>query len=211
MPTPPRARNVRRATSLLAFLFVAAVPRAEAQALVQNAWYVRADWLQASSMSVDRSTMPSAAVALEWKAGGRTGEVGYLRAVRSLSTVQGAYATVAQPKRWGPTTVLAGIGLFLGQAAASADSTGYTYNASGTTGHQPRYSYSTGASLGAGVQLALEVPFGTTSSLRFSVAEWAFSGQPVQGDNARFLAGVGISFLIPKSLIGGKSAKGNRS
>jgi hypothetical protein len=200
---------VRRALSLLAFLLVAAFRHADAQTADQDGWYLRADWLQASAIKFDRSTMPSADVALEWRVGSRAVEFGYLRAVRKLSTVQGAYATLARPMRWGPTTVVAGIGIFGGQAAASADSTGYNYIDGGVSGHQPRYSYSTGASFGGGVQLALEMPLGGMFGFRASVAEWAFSGHPVQGDNARFLAGVGLSLKFPQKLSGLKALQGN--
>jgi hypothetical protein len=168
-----------------------------------------ADWLQASAISVERSTMPSTTIALERRSTTSSTDFGYLRAVRPMSTVQGAFATLARRMAWGPATVSAGVGIFAGQASASADTSGYHYTVGGQTGYQSRFTHSEGASFGAGLQLTVTMPLSATSEFRASAAEWGFGGDPVQGDNMRFLAGVGLSLRLPKTLMGAKSARGN--
>lgn len=196
----------RRALRLLAVLCLAASQRAGAQ----SAWYVRADWMQASDISIDRSTMPSAIFSLERRTDGLAIELGYLRAVRSMSTVQGGFALFSRPFKLGSATTFAGGGMFFGGSAASADTSGYHYVTGGQTGYQSRFSYSNGPAAGAGVQLAITYPLGTTTEVRASASEWGFSGHPVSGDNLRFLAGIGIAIQLPNSLTGAKSAKGTR-
>lgn len=203
-PCAPYSPTGQRTLRILAFLLVAVAQRAGAQAT----WLVRADWLQAPAISIDRSTMPSAALSLERRTDGIAIELGYLRAVRSLSTAQGGFALFSRPIKWGSATAFAGGGMFFGGSSASADTTGYTYITDGKTGYQPRFSYSTAASFGAGVQLSIVYPLGTTTEIRASASEWGFSGHPVSGDNARFLAGIGIAFHLPNALTGANSAKG---
>jgi len=190
-------RVIRHATLFTGGLTAVMACRADAQAPASSKWLVRADWLQASSITLDRTTMPSIAAAIEWRKGAFAVEAGFLRAVRSLSTIQGGYAAIIRPVRLGPVIFLPGIGLFGGQSAASADTTGYEFLSGGVAGHQPRYSYSTGSAFGVGAQLGFAVPIGAWTEMRASVAEWSFSSDPVKGDNARFLAGVGFAVRVP--------------
>lgn len=200
----------RQRVFVLGVLAVAAAQGAGAQAPPPSRaeWFVHSDWLQASAISVGRSTAPSAAIAVERRTETVAADFGYLRAVRPMSTVHGLYAAISRRLPLGPATASAGAGFFAGQAAASADTSGYRYSLGGQTGYQSRFTYSSGLSIGVGVQFTLAFPLGSSSEVRASAAEWGFSGDPVKGDNARFLAGLGLSFQLPRTLIGGKSARG---
>jgi hypothetical protein len=154
----------------------------------------RVDWLQATALPLDRSALHSGSAALEKRSDDWAFEVGWLRVARSLSTVQGGFATVSRALNWREALVLPGLGVFGGSAEASRDTTGYNWVGTSATdvGHVPRYSHSRAASFGGGVSLGVEYPARTRVAFRASVSQWMFSSQPLTGDRQRTLAGAGL-------------------
>jgi hypothetical protein len=164
--------------------------------------FVRADWLQAGALPLHRDALHSIDAAIEFRRTSWSAEAGYLRAARTLSTVHGGYLAVSKTFRNGDLTILPGIGILGGYAKVSLDTSGYEYTQAGTggtvvTGHQPRYTYSSALTIGAGAMLALEYSVSSMVNLRGSVAEWVFSGTPMEPDRQRLLAGVGVSLHLP--------------
>jgi hypothetical protein len=202
--------------AVMAFSVSAALPGSRASAQGSAAasprptpvWLVSVDWLQAGALAVDRSTVPSATIAIQRRSSALAAEFGYLRAVRSLSTVQGGYAAVGRVMQLGSSYATLGLGLFVGQAQASADTSGYHFTANGQTGYQSRFTYSSAVAVGAGVHATLGIPFGSNTELRATISEWGFNGEPLTGNNARLLAGAGLMFRLPRGLWGGKSSGG---
>jgi hypothetical protein len=199
-PQVPRIARVLRTAVLLGALVSPAGLMAQGTAAGGTSINLRADWLGATETSMTRSAMPSLDATIEFRRPGLSFEVGYLRAAKELSTVQGGYIAVSRPITTGKVTFLPGIGLFGGAAAASADTTGYKYTVGGTTGHQPRYTYSNGGAFGGGVQLGIEYAATSTFGIRASLAEWIFSGSPIKNDTGRFLAGVGLTVRLPQAV-----------
>jgi hypothetical protein len=213
-----RLRNLsatRRTTVLLGLLAAVAPSGTDAQATAPAParpsadWLITADWLQAGALSIDRSTMPSASVALQRRTERVASDFGYLRTVRAMSTVQGAYGTLGRILPMGAVTTTVGLGLFLGQVQASADTSGYIYVTGGQTGYQPRFTHSSGFAIGTGVHATFALSLGKSTEVRATVAEWAFTGKPIERDNARFLAGAGLAFRLPRDTFGAKTARGN--
>jgi hypothetical protein len=170
-------------------------------------WVLSADWLQGGEISLSRSTIPSISAGLQRRSGQIIAEVGYLRAVREMSTVQGGFVAFGRTFAAGPVLFDAEIGVALGKAEASADTSGYHYTNGSTTGYQSRYTYSSAFAAGPGAKVDMSVPVGSVLELRLSVSEWAFSSKPLSGDNARLLAGAGFAVHLPRSLFGGAGGK----
>ena len=155
---------------------------------------VRADWLQANDLPFTRKAAPSASAALEFRRKTWSLEIGWLRAARALSTVQGGFVGVGFPIHLGSAVLLPGVAAFAGVANVSRDSTGYDWVtfSPAASGHQPRYDFSQGAAFGGGATLALEYPARSPVGFRLSGSEWIFGGTPLSGDRARALVGVGL-------------------
>jgi outer membrane protein TolC len=88
------------------------------------------------------------------------------------------------------------VGLFVGQALSSRDTTGFDWVNGTTTGHTPRYSYSEGATFGGSAGLTIEVPIYRWFAARASVAELVFSGAPLEGDRTRTTLGAGLAVWV---------------
>jgi hypothetical protein len=197
------------AVALISLLAVATPPvAAQAPTASSVSWLVSADWLQAGALTLDRSTMPSTAVFLERRSENVATQFGYLRAVREMSTVQGGYSSIGRLMRSGPATVFAGLGVLVGQVQASVDTSGYRYTANGVSGYQSRFTYASSVAVGTGVQLAVALALGNTVELRASVAEWAFNGKALKGDNARLLAGAGFAIHLPSRTVTPSTGRG---
>ena len=201
-PTLTAPRDVRRranalsAVTLVLGLHALAGPaRAQAPTSPTAAVSIRADWLQANAMPLGRSALPSASVALERPWQDWSFEIGWLRAARALSTVQGGFVSASWPLWWGDALFLPGLGAFGGSSEASRDTTGYNWVVTSATdaGHVARYDHSRALTFGAGALLAFEYPARSPVGFRASVAQWMFSGQPLTGDRQRLLVGAGIA------------------
>ncbi len=158
---------------------------------------VAGDWLQANALPLDRDAMHSGALTIALRRQTWSLEAGWLRVARELSTVQGATFSVGRLLHWSGALVIPSIGVFGGKGEASRDSTGYDFvDSQGITGHQPRYSYSSASAFGGSAGLAVEYPVYRALSARARVAQWFFSGAPLEGDRARTLVGAGLSLRV---------------
>jgi hypothetical protein len=192
-----------RRVSLCVMMFAAAAStrslRGQAAAVAappRSTGVLTTDWLQANALPLDRA-MHSLSVTAGVRRDPWSFEAGWLRVARTLSTVQGGTLGVGRILTWRTVRFIPSVAGFGGQAQASADSTGYDFvDAAGVTRHQPRYTHSTAASFGGGGTLAIEAPVYRALDLRAVVAEWAFSGAPLEGDRARTLLGVGASLRV---------------
>jgi hypothetical protein len=66
----------------------------------------------------------------------------------------------------------------------------------GVVGHQPRYSYSSGGTVGGSASLTIEAPLYRALGVRAVASQWYFSGTPLEGDRQRFLIGAGLSLRV---------------
>jgi hypothetical protein len=155
------------------------------------------DWLQANALPLDRQAMHSAAFTASYRRERWTADAGFLRIARDLSTIQGGTLAFGIPLRFRQALFIPSIAGLAGQAQASRDSTGYDFiDPQGVAGHQPRYSYSSAATFGGGIGLALELPVYRWIGFRADVAQWFFSGAPLENDRARTTVGVGLSLRV---------------
>lgn len=157
------------------------------------------DWMQANELPMDRNALQSGTVSISLRRHRWFVDASYVRVARTLSTVQGGALSAGPLLHWGPVLLLPSVGVLGGQAQASRDSTGYDFiGAGGVIGHQPRYSYSSAATFGGGVGLALEVPLYRALAIRAAASQWYFSGAPLEGDRERFLVGAGLSLRVSR-------------
>jgi hypothetical protein len=66
-------------------------------------------------------------------------------------------------------------------------------------GHQARFVYARGTTVGGGVGVGAEFRLGAGVSLTGSVRQWAFSGSVLSGNRGRTLIGIGLA-LNPSGL-----------
>src|SRR5678809_383748 len=149
--------------TLLASVGLYGVPSysvAQRTALFERGVVASGDWLQANSLPLDRDAFQSAAADVSFRGRGWTIDGGWLRVARSLSTVQGGSISFGRLLPWKRLLFIPGVGGFVGRGQRSVDSTGFDFvdPATGAIGHTPRYSYSSGASVGGGAGLTLEIP-----------------------------------------------------
>jgi hypothetical protein len=97
---------------------------------------------------------------------------------------------------WRAVQFIPAVGVFVGRALSSRDTTGFDWVASGTSGHTPRYSYSEGATFGGSVGLTIEVPVFRWIAVRGTASQWVFSGAPLEGDRTRTLLGAGLAVQV---------------
>ena len=155
------------------------------------------DWLQANALPLDRDAVHSGSASLSLRRQRWGVEVGFLRVARTLSTVQGGYLSAGPLLHLGPVLIIPTIGVLGGKAEASRDSTGYDYVATGgAVGHQPRYTYSTGGTVGGNAALTIEAPLYRALGVKAVASQWYFSGTPLEGDRERFLLGAGLSLRV---------------
>jgi len=158
---------------------------------------VGGDWLQANELPLDRDALQSGQVTVSLRRHRWSVDAGWLRIARTLSTVQGGMLSGGPLLHWGPVLFAPTIGVLGGRAQASRDSTGYDFvGPGGVAGHQPRYSYSSAATAGGGVGLAVEAPLYRIIGVRAVASQWFFSGAPLEGDRQRFLVGAGLSLRV---------------
>jgi len=156
------------------------------------------DWLQANALPLGRDAFQSAAADISYRFNGWSADAGWLRVARSLSTVQGGTLSIGRLLPWKGVLFIPAVGGLIGRAQRSVDSTGFDFvdPATGAVGHTPRYSYSSGASVGGGVGLTLEVPLYRVIAARGAVSQWFFSGSPLEGDRSRTVLGAGLSVRV---------------
>jgi hypothetical protein len=163
---------------------------------VRTGIVVTSDWLQANALPLDRDALHSMAVMASYRSKYSV-DAGWLRIARDLSTVQGGAVLVGRPLYWRTLLFIPAVGLLGGRAQASADSTGFDFIApDGSTGHTPRYSYSSAATFGGGASLTVTLPVYGPLGARALVQQWLFSGSPLEGDRGRTLLGVGLSVRV---------------
>jgi hypothetical protein len=175
-------------------------PRLQAQrtAVFERGVVASGDWLQANALPLDRDAFQSAAAGLSFRVGGWAIDGGWLRVARSLSTVQGGSISFGRLLPWKRLLFIPALGGFVGRGQRSVDSTGFDFvdPATGAVGHTPRYSNSSGASLGGGAGLTLEVPLYRFVAARGVAWQWWFSGDPLEGDRSRTVLGAGLSVRL---------------
>ena len=155
-----------------------------------------AAWLQANSLPLDRKTLHSASAEIGYRRNEWAFDAGWLRIARSLSTVQGGTASVGRLFHAGPVLLIPAVQGLLGEAYRSVDSTGYDFVVGDVAGHEPRFSYSSSFSAGGGVGLTVEYPVYRFVAIRAAVAQWFFSGSPLENDRSRTVLGVGLSARV---------------
>jgi hypothetical protein len=195
---------LRRAVPLFAagWLSIAALP-AKQLAAQQPASFTRGivvdgDWLQANALPLDRDAMHSVDGSISIRRQTWSADLGWLRVARTLSTVQGGTLGIGWLLPWNRVLFVPTVGGFVGRAQRSVDSTGYDWvdPTTGASGHTPRYSYSSGSSVGGSIGLAAEVPVYRVIAFRGVVSQWFFSGAPLDGDRARTVLGAGLSLHV---------------
>ena len=198
---PSTRRRFRRA---LAATFVALwlpAGRVHAQRTVgfEHGVVAHGDWLQANALPLDRDAMQSAAAELSLRGGGWAADAGWLRVARSLSTVQGGTLSIGRLLPWKGVLFIPAVGGFIGRAQSSVDSTGFDFidPQTGAVGHTPRYTYSSGTSVGGGAGLTVEIPLYRALAFRGVAWQWWFSGDPLEADRARTMIGAGLSVRLP--------------
>ena len=156
-------------------------------------------WLQANALPLDRDAFQSADANLSIRGAGWALDGGWLRVARTLSTVQGGSLSIGRLLPWKGVVFIPAVGGFVGRGQRSVDSTGFDFvdPATGATGHTPRYSYSSAASVGGGAGLTLEIPLYRVIAVRGVAWQWFFSGEPLDGDRSRTVLGVGLSLRLP--------------
>jgi hypothetical protein len=156
------------------------------------------DWLQANALPLGRDAFQSASADISYRVHAWSVDAGWLRVARELSTVQGGTVSVGRLLPWKRLLFIPAVGGFVGRAQRSVDSTGFDFinPTTGVVGHTPRYSYSSGTSVGGGVGLTLEVPLYRVIAARGAVSQWFFSGSPLEGDRSRTVLGVGLSVRV---------------
>jgi hypothetical protein len=156
---------------------------------------ISADWMHVNDGAMRRDGSQSAAWSLAHDFGSRLRfELGYLRAAREESSAKGATAGISFPMSFHRVTIRPGATLLAGVAQASRDSGGYYYtNSGGQTSYQPRMRYTRGSTVGAiaslGAEFRLTAGFSATATIR----QAGFSGDVLDGDRLRTLAGFGLS------------------
>ena len=157
---------------------------------------VGGDWLQGNALPLERDAMQSVDFGVSLRRQTWAAEAGWLRIARDLSTVQGVYVSGGPQVHWRRALFIPSLGVLAGESYRSVDSTGYNFVVGGVTGHQTRYSYSKGFSAGVSVGLTAEVAVYRAIGIRASAAEWFFSGEPLSGDRARTVLGIGLSLRV---------------
>jgi len=202
--------RLRRAVPLFAAgcLSIAALP-AKQLAAQQPASFTRGivvdgDWLQANALPLDRDAMHSVDGSISIRRQTWSADLGWLRVARTLSTVQGGTLGIGWLLPWNRVLFVPTVGGFVGRAQRSVDSTGYDWvdPTTGASGHTPRYSYSSGSSVGGSIGLVAEVPVYRVIAFRGVVSQWFFSGAPLEGDRARTVLGAGLAIRVGR---GGRS------
>ena len=155
------------------------------------------DWLQGNALPLNRSAVHSGTIDASLRRGSWSLDAGWLRVARDLSTVQGGFLSAGLLLHWQRVQLIPALAAFGGQGQESRDSTGYDFiTPQGTTGHVPRYGYSSAASFGGGGSLTLEIPLYRIIGVRAVAQQWYFSGAPLDGDRARTTLGAGISLRV---------------
>jgi hypothetical protein len=157
---------------------------------------VGGDWLQANALPLNRDAAQSFSGDLSWRSGNWAFSAGFMRIARDFSTVQGGTLSVGWVYKAGPIGFIPALSGFAGQSYESRDSTGYDFVLGATTGHEPRYSYSSGFSAGGGAGLTIEIPIYRIIGARIVGSEWVFSGSPLAKDRTRGVIGAGLTLRV---------------
>jgi len=198
----PTMRRCCRLSLITILVLVLPASRIDAQrtTLFEHGIVATGDWLQANALPLDRDATQSGAAALSLRGNEWSVDGGFLRVARDLSNLQGGTLSVGRLLPWGRLLFVPTVGGFIGEAQRSVDSTGFDFvdPVTGARGHTPRYSYSSGTSVGGGVGLTVEVPLYRILAARVVASEWFFSGDPLEGDRARTVLGAGLSIRLPR-------------
>jgi hypothetical protein len=198
----PTMRRCCRLSLITILVLVLPASRIDAQRTTpfEHGIVATGDWLQANALPLDRDATQSGAAALSLRGNGWSVDGGFLRVARDLSNLQGGTLSVGRLLPWGRLLFVPAVGGFIGEAQRSVDSTGFDFvdPVTGARGHTPRYSYSSGTSVGGGVGLTVEVPLYRIFAARVVASEWFFSGDPLEGDRARTVLGAGLSIRLPR-------------
>ena len=198
----PTMRRCCRFSLITILVLVLPASRIDAQRTTpfEHGIVATGDWLQANALPLDRDATQSGAAALSLRGNGWSVDGGFLRVARDLSNLQGGTLSVGRLLPWGRVLFVPAVSGFVGEAQRSVDSTGFDFvdPVTGARGHTPRYSYSSGTSVGGGVGLTVEVPLYRIFAARVVASEWFFSGDPLEGDRARTVLGAGLSIRLPR-------------
>jgi hypothetical protein len=197
-PSTRRCRRLALVSALAALPIPAARLVAQRTAVFEHGVVATGDWLQANALPLGRDAFQSSAASLSFRGGRWVADAGWLRVARSLSTVQGGSVSLGRLLPWKRVLFIPAVGGFVGRGQRSVDSTGFDFvdPVTGVTGHTPRYSFSSAASVGGGAGLTLEIPFYRSLAVRGVAWQWWFSGAPLDGDRARTVLGAGLSLRL---------------
>jgi hypothetical protein len=207
--TTPTRRGVKAALIVALVGLLAMAGSAQAQHPVRPAapdWEtltVSAEWLQANSGPLHRDALPSYGWSIAHdRPNGLRLELGYLRAARPTTTAKGVTAGAGLRFDHGRFSVRPGIAALVGVAETNADRDGYDWRGVGDPdqeGHQARFVYARGTTVGGGIGVGAEFRLGAGVSLTGSLRQWVFSGSVLSGNRGRTLTGIGLS-LNPSGL-----------
>ena len=191
-----RAR-LRYAFGLIGLTVAVASPlNAQGARLFDSGIVLSGAWLQANALPLDREAPHSGAIDASYRWNRWSVEAGFLRIARDLSTIEGGSAAFGRMFHWRAVHFIPAVGIFVGQALSSRDTTGFDWVSGSTTGHTPRYSYSEGATFGGSAGLTIEIPVYRWIAIRGTASEWVFSGSPLEGDRTRTLLGAGLALRV---------------
>jgi len=193
-----RCCGLALASAIVGLCLPASRLQAQRTYLFERGVVASGDWLQANALPLDRDALQSASAGISLRGRGWAVDGGWLRVARSLSTLQGGSLSFGRLLPWKRLLFIPAIGGFVGEGQRSVDSTGFDFvdPATGAIGHTPRYSHSSGTSVGGGVGLTLEIPLYRFVAARGVAWQWWFSGSPLEGDRARTVLGAGLSVRL---------------
>jgi hypothetical protein len=201
--TTTTGRGVKAAPIVALVGLLAMAGSAQAQHPVRPAspaWQtltVSAEWLHANSSPLHRDALPSYGWSIAHdRPNGLRLELGYLRAARPTTTAKGVTGGVGLRFDHGRLSVRPGIAALVGTAEMNGDRDGYDWRGvddANQEGHQARFVYARGTTVGGGVGVGAELRLGAGVSLTGSVRQWVFSGSQLSGNRGRTLAGIGLS------------------
>ncbi|GJG87017.1 hypothetical protein tb265_21980 [Gemmatimonadetes bacterium T265] len=175
------------------------------------------EWLQASAGPIGRHALPSLAATLarsrdRGRLAGTELELGWLRAARPTTTAEGVSAGIARPLSVGRVTMRPGFAVLVGRAISTVDSGGYDWRGIappylGQTGYQDRPRLTSGATVGAGLQLGADVALWRGVHATGSMRRWTFTGDVIRANRSPFLAGFGLAFDRARRATGQPNAR----
>ena len=102
--------------------------------LFESGIVVSGAWLQANALPLDREAVHSGAIDASYRWNHWSVEAGFLRIARDLSTIEGGSAAFGRLFRWKAVQFIPAVGVLVGRALSSRDTTGFDWVSGGTSG-----------------------------------------------------------------------------